>query len=50
MIVKRGDKYVVTTKDGRVLGTHASRRLALRQLAAVESAKQSREMKYKRGK
>lgn len=42
MIVKRGSKYVVTTEDGRVLGTHATRSAAEKQLQAVEISKHQR--------
>jgi hypothetical protein len=39
-IHKRGDNFVVTTKGGgRVLGTHATKEKALKQLAAVEISK-----------
>jgi hypothetical protein len=41
-IHKRGDNFVVTTKGGgRVLGTHATKEKALKQLAAVEISKHS---------
>ena len=39
MIRKRGDKFVVTAKSGRTLGTHRTRKAAVRQLGAVETAK-----------
>ena len=39
MIRKRGNKFVVTAKSGRTLGTHRTRKAALRQLGAVEAAK-----------
>lgn len=39
-IIKRGDKYVVTNEAGtKVLGTHDSRKKALKQLQAIESSK-----------
>lgn len=39
-IKKRGDKFVVTDSSGdKVLGTHGSRKKALKQLAAVEISK-----------
>jgi hypothetical protein len=42
-IIKRGDKFVVTDSSGKkVLGTHASRKKALAQLAAVEISKMKR--------
>jgi len=41
-IHKRGEDFVVTTKGGgRVLGTHATKEKALKQLAAVEISKHS---------
>lgn len=42
MIRKRGSKYVVLSKRGRVLGTHGSRAAAQRQLAAIEASKARR--------
>ena len=40
MIQKRGDKFVVTNKAGsKVLGTHASKEKAQKQLAAIEISK-----------
>ena len=40
MIQKRGDKFVVTNKAGtKVLGTHASKEKAAKQLAAIEISK-----------
>jgi hypothetical protein len=43
MIVKRGDKFEVRTSDGkRVLGTHATRKGAENQLAAIEWSKSQR--------
>ena len=42
MIKKQGEKWVVTTKSGRVLGKHDSEKKALRQLAAIEASKARR--------
>lgn len=40
MIVKRGDKFEVTTEDGsKVLGTHDSHKDAAKQLQAIEISK-----------
>jgi hypothetical protein len=40
MIVKKGNKFVVKDSKGeKVLGTHSSRKAALRQLAAIEASK-----------
>jgi len=39
VIRKRGDKFVVTSKSGRTLGAHRTRKAAVRQLGAVEAAK-----------
>lgn len=39
MIKKQGSRYVVTTEDGRTLGTHATRAEAVKQLQAVEASK-----------
>jgi hypothetical protein len=47
VIRKRGDKFVVTAKSGRTLGTHRTRKAALRQLGAVEAAK-ARKQKRRR--
>jgi len=38
-VEKRGDKWVVLSKAGKVLGTHPSRGLAVNQLKAVEANK-----------
>jgi hypothetical protein len=39
-VVKRGDKWVVTNKDGtKTLGTHDSRESAVKQLQAIEASK-----------
>lgn len=39
-ISKRGDKFVVTDKSGKkVLGTHSSRKKAVKQLQAIEISK-----------
>lgn len=35
-IRKRGDKWVVVSKKGKVLGTHDTKKSALKQLAAIE--------------
>ncbi len=48
MIRKRGDKFVVTAKSGRTLGTHRTRKAALRQLGAVEASKARKTKKRKR--
>jgi hypothetical protein len=43
MIVKRGNKYCVTDKQGnKTLGCHATRKEALAQLRAIEASKQKR--------
>ena len=47
MIRKRGKKFVVTSKSGRTLGSHRTRKAALRQLGAVEAAK-ARKVKRRR--
>lgn len=40
MIKKSGDKYVVTDSSGKKkLGTHASKKQAQKQLAAIEISK-----------
>lgn len=36
---KKGSKFVVTSKGGRVLGTHRTRKAALKQLGAIEASK-----------
>jgi len=46
VIRKKGDKWVVTTKSGRVLGTHGSKEKALKQLAAVEASKAAKIKSY----
>jgi len=44
-IKKRGSKYVVTNKSGKkVLGSHATRKSAVKQLRAIEISK------HKKGK
>lgn len=43
MIKKDGDKWKVTSKDGKVLGTHPTKEKAQKQLAAVEIAKYKKE-------
>jgi len=48
VVRKRGKKFIVTSsRSGRVLGTHPTRKAALRQLGAVEASK-SRRRKKKR--
>lgn len=43
MIIKRRDKYLVTTKDSeKILGTHGTRTEALEQLKAIEASKHRR--------
>jgi hypothetical protein len=43
MIVKRGNKYVVTSKDGsKTFGSHHTRRQAIQQLRAIEASKARR--------
>lgn len=43
MIAKRGNKYVVTNADGtKTLGSHYTRRQAIRQLRAIEASKARR--------
>ena len=40
MIKKRGSHYVVTNKAGtKVLGTHSSKKKAVKQLQAIEASK-----------
>ena len=46
VIKKRGDKWVVTTEDGRTLGTHDTRAEAVRQLQAVEASKQMKQNEH----
>lgn len=42
-IRKRGNKFIVTNKAGtKVLGTHNTRKEALKQLAAIEASKKRR--------
>lgn len=36
MIVKRGDKYMVKSKDGKSLGIYSSREEALKRLRQIE--------------
>jgi hypothetical protein len=43
MIVKDGDKWKVTSKDGKTLGTHSTKKDAQKQLAAVEISKYRKE-------
>lgn len=42
VVEKRGSKWVVLSKDGKVLGTHDTEEEALKQLRAVEAAKAAR--------
>lgn len=42
MIRKSGSKYKVVSKSGRTLGTHTTRKAALKQLGAVEASKARR--------
>ena len=42
MIKKEGSKYVVTSKSGKVLGKHATKAEATKQLQAVEISKKKR--------
>ena len=43
MIVKKGDEFVVKDSKGeKVLGTHSTKKAALRQLAAIEASKSRR--------
>lgn len=43
MIQKKGNKYVLKTKDGsRVLGTHSSKKKALLQERAINNSKRLR--------
>ena len=40
MIVQKGNKFVVKDSKGeKVLGTHSTKKAALRQLAAIEASK-----------
>lgn len=39
MIVKRGDKHIVTSKSGKKLGEHGSLDKAVKQLQAIEISK-----------
>jgi hypothetical protein len=43
VIEKRGDKWVVLSKAGKVLGRHDTRAEAVKQLQAVEASKHRRE-------
>lgn len=45
MIVKVKDGYQVQSKSGKILGTHKSKKDALKQLAAVEISKLKRSSK-----
>ena len=43
MIVKKNNKFVVKDSKGeKVLGTHSTKKAALRQLAAIEASKSRR--------
>jgi len=46
MIEKRGDKHVVLSSTGKVLGTHPSHKQAVAQLQAVEASKERERHKY----
>lgn len=41
-ISKRGSKYVVLSRHGKVLGTHSTRAAATRQLRAIEASKHAK--------
>jgi hypothetical protein len=47
-IKKKGRMFIVTSRSGRVLGRHKTRKVAVRQLAAVEAAKARRKKRRKR--
>lgn len=47
MIKKKGNKFLVTSHTGKVLGTHESRKKALQQLRAVEWSKHAQLLKKK---
>jgi hypothetical protein len=47
-IRKRGDKFQVVKKDGKVVGTHDSRAKALRQQAALYSKEKKVKMSHRR--
>ena len=42
MIRKRGGKWVVTSSEGKTLGTHDTRAKAVKQLGAIEASKHRR--------
>jgi 16S rRNA U1498 N3-methylase RsmE len=42
MILKKGDKFQVRSKSGRLLGEHRTRKEALAQLRAVEASKKEK--------
>lgn len=45
-IEKRGSKYVVLSKKGKVLGTHDTKKEAQAQLGAVEASKARKRKAY----
>jgi len=48
MIVKKGTKWLVKDSSGKkVLGTHSTKKLAIQQLAAIESSKARKEKQLK---
>lgn len=42
MIRKRGNKYELVSKQGKVLGTHSSKQAANRQEQAIQRAKRAK--------
>jgi len=42
MILKKGNKFQVRSKSGRLLGEHHTRKEALAQLRAVEASKEEK--------
>ena len=47
MIRKAGNRWQVLSKDGKVLGTHDTKKEAEAQLAAVEASKHQKQRKRK---
>jgi len=45
MIRKTGNRYQVLSKDGKVLGTHDTKKDAEAQLAAIEASKKAAKRK-----